>query len=310
MRRSVSRQSATATICEVASPLAAAAAARCEECTSPRLCNRLMPICPALRCERFDISHRGSGLRPLFVACDRGQLGYVPQQDAAALQVQNAVLPPGLQLAVDALARCADEDAELLLRDMHLGAKIGGERAEPPREPHRQGLQHRFLHPLALPADALAEQLNDLDRDLRLALEMAEKILPPQHYQLGSLTGSRIRGTALAIEDGNLAEQIARPHEIQGQAAAIGGPGLDADLPAANPEQRIAGIALLEQHLARGHVLGVTKVRNPLELVGTQVCEHRVHFQNDRKFGLFAHCDTFKCPEGGVEDLSDPRSVP
>src|SRR5215470_9513371 len=91
----------------------------------------------------------------LFVARNRGQPVHVLQQDAAALQVQNAVLAPALQLPVDALARGADENAELLLRDVHLGAEIGGQRTEPAREPHRQRLQHGFLHPLALPADAL-----------------------------------------------------------------------------------------------------------------------------------------------------------
>src|SRR5215470_17179708 len=41
---------------------------------------------------------------PLFVAGDRFQLLHVLQQDAAALQVQDTVLAPRLQLTVDALA--------------------------------------------------------------------------------------------------------------------------------------------------------------------------------------------------------------
>src|ERR1700739_2777884 len=123
----------------------------------------------AMRAVRHS-SKTGRG-RTLIVARDRGQLVQVLQQDAAALQVKNAVLAPGLQLPVDAFARGADENAELLLRDVHLRAEIGGERTEPAREPHRERLQHRFLHPLALPADALAEQLDNLDRNLRLALE-------------------------------------------------------------------------------------------------------------------------------------------
>src|ERR1700760_878972 len=98
----------------------------------------------------------------LFVARDRGEPGQVLQQDAAALQVEDAILAPGLQLTIDALARGADEDAELLLRDMHLGAEIGGERAEPARQPDRERLQHRFFHALALIADALAPQLDGL----------------------------------------------------------------------------------------------------------------------------------------------------
>src|ERR1700688_918601 len=65
----------------------------------------------------------------LLVARHRRQLGHVLQQNAPALQIQNAVLAPELQLTVDAFARGADEDTELLLRDMDLGAEIGRQRA-------------------------------------------------------------------------------------------------------------------------------------------------------------------------------------
>ena len=57
---------------------------------------------------RSEFDHHGSGL---LVPRHRRQLGHVLQQDAAALQVQNAVLAPELQLAVDAFARGADEHA-------------------------------------------------------------------------------------------------------------------------------------------------------------------------------------------------------
>src|SRR5262245_58032023 len=98
----------------------------------------------------------------LLVLRDPVQLVEVLQQDAAALQIEDAVLAPGLQLPVDALACGADEDAKLFLGDMDLGTEILGQCAEPPCQPDRQRLQHRFLHPLALPADALAQQLDDL----------------------------------------------------------------------------------------------------------------------------------------------------
>jgi hypothetical protein len=31
---------------------------------------------------------------------------------------------------------------------------------------------------------------------------------------------------------------------------------------------------------------------NPLQFIRAQIREHRVHFQNDRKFGLLAHRNT------------------
>jgi hypothetical protein len=49
----------------------------------------------------------------------------------------------------------ADEDPELFLRDMHLGAEIGCEHTEPARQANRQRLQNGFLHPLAVPANPL-----------------------------------------------------------------------------------------------------------------------------------------------------------
>ena len=36
-------------------------------------------------------------------------------------------------------------------------------------------------------------------------------------------------------------------------------------------------------------MLGMAEIRQPLELVCSEVSEHRVHFQDDRKFGLLAH---------------------
>src|SRR6267154_4286293 len=66
----------------------------------------------------------------LIVPRHRRQLVQVLQQDPAALQVQNAVLAPELQLTVDAFAGGADEDAELLLRNMHFRSEVGSQGAE------------------------------------------------------------------------------------------------------------------------------------------------------------------------------------
>ena len=76
-------------------------------------------------------------------------------------------------------------------------------------------------------------------------------------------------------------------------SAAVRGPGLDADLAAADPEQGVARIALLEQRLTGREVLGVAKARYPRQFVGAEIGEHRIHLQNDGKFGRFAHCNAF-----------------
>ena len=83
------------------------------------------------------------------------------------------------------------------------------------------------------------------------ALEEAEEILAAEHEQLGRLSGRGVGGALLSVEHGDLSEQVARAHEIEGEPAAVRRAGLDADLAAPDSEQGVAGIALLEQHLAR-----------------------------------------------------------
>jgi hypothetical protein len=48
-------------------------------------------------------------------------------------------------------------------------------------------------------------------------------------------------------------------------------------------------------------LLGVAKPGKPLQLLRPQIGEHRVHFQNDRKFGLFAHSIAFQLTLAGPE---------
>ncbi len=81
---------------------------------------------------------------PSLVPCHRGQLGHILQQDAAALQVQNAILAPELQLTVDAFARRADEDTELLLRDVDFRSEIRRQRTQPSRQANRQRVAARI----------------------------------------------------------------------------------------------------------------------------------------------------------------------
>src|SRR5207248_938903 len=120
---------------------------------------------------------------------------------------------------------------------MNLGAEIGGERAKAAREAHRQRLQHGFLHALALIADALAEQHDDLDGDLGLALKEAQKVLATQHEQFRRLARGGIRRAVLAVEHGDLAKEIAGAHEVQRQPATIWRTRLDPYLAAPHPEQ-------------------------------------------------------------------------
>jgi hypothetical protein len=49
----------------------------------------------------------------------------------------------------------------------------------------------------------------------------------------------------------------------------------------------------LEQHLASVQMLRMAKRCEPLQFISANIREHRIHLQNNRKFGLFAHCNAF-----------------
>jgi hypothetical protein len=55
-----------------------------------------------------------------------------------------------------------------------------------------------------------------------------------------------------------------------------------------------ACVALPKQHFAGIEVPGLAKRRDPLQLVGAEIREHRIHLQNNRKFGLFGHCNAIQ----------------
>jgi hypothetical protein len=58
-------------------------------------------------------------------------------------------------------------------------------------------------------------------------------------------------------------------------------------------------------------LLGVAKAGNPLQLVAAEVRKHRIHLQNDRKFGLFTHCNAFsvRLPRTGAVARFGPEEV-
>ena len=76
------------------------------------------------------------------------------------------------------------------------------------------------------------------------------------------------------------------------------------NLAAAHAEQSVARIALLEQDFARRHLLGMAEAGNPLQFVGPEVRKHRIHLQDDRKFGLFTHRDAFSVRPLGREAVA------
>ncbi len=122
-----------------------------------------------------------------------------------------------------------------------------------------------------------------------LALEEAEEIVAPDDEKLGLFLGHRIGGARLAVERRDLAEQIPGSEKIERQLPAAGGARLDANLASADAVERVAAVALLEQNLARGEMLGMAQRRDLIECFGAQIGEQRIQPEDDGKFRLFAH---------------------
>ena len=158
-----------------------------------------------------------------------------------------------------------------------------------PCEPHRERQQHRLFHAIADPAHPLAQQRDELHRDAGLALQEAEEIFAPQDEQLGRFLRGGAGGARLAVERGDLAEQVAGAEKVERQLAAGRGAGLDSNLAATDSVERVAAVALLEQHLACGEVLGMAECRNLIESFRAEIGEQRVEPQNDGEFRLLAH---------------------
>jgi len=157
---------------------------------------------------------------------------------------------------------------------MHLGAEIGCQRrrAGAPTETGSGCSTDSSIRSL-IQRIRLAQQLDQLDRDARLALEMGQKVFPPQHEQFGRLARGGIRGAALAVEHRDLANRSPGPRKFRVRRLPSEAPVFDPDLAAPHPEQGVTGIAFLEQHLAHTQILGVAKARDSLQLVGAQVRE-------------------------------------
>ena len=59
-------------------------------------------------------------------------------------------------------------------------------------------------------------------------------------------------------------------------------------------------VLVVDGHQTFAELLGVAKTGDALQFISAQIREHRVHFQDDRKFGLFAHCTTFQNKPGSA----------
>ncbi len=197
--------------------------------------------------------------RPLFfggvVGGNHLEPGHVQHHDGAVSQFEPAQRHPGPQLPVYALPRHPDHFAEFLLGDGDLAGLGSGRIALTQPD---QGLgeaclevgQADLLDMFAHPAQPLAQQLDELHQQHRLALHEGQEVALVEGQDLAGGVGDRICRPRRPVEKRDLAEQRAGGHQVEDGAAAAGGGDADLDGAAHHQEQPVAGIALREHHRA------------------------------------------------------------
>lgn len=195
----------------------------------------------------------------------------VHQRNAAATQGNPAFAAPGLQVLVDDLAGQTEELRELFLGEAELRAAVRGFPAVHARQAQkalrkfrRHGEQRGIFHLLGRPAYALAEQLYQMLRELRVGSQQREERLTLKNHQLRTRHRGSRGASRTAVEHGDLAEGVAGLHDVEKDFFAARAARTDADAAGDDAEQRIARIAAHENNGAfvvaasrgeRGHAI-------------------------------------------------------
>src|SRR3954470_23096159 len=135
--------------------------------------------------------------------------------DAASFEPHPPLLLPLAQLLVRALARHPDDLPDLFLRDRHLAPLGGGTRRlrQPQQclgETARKVEEKDVLDLLAGVAQPRAKNVDELQRDFRLALDEGNEIPPVDQHQFAIRKRKRFGGSRTAIEQRDLPEDFAR----------------------------------------------------------------------------------------------------
>lgn len=96
----------------------------------------------------------------------------------------------------------------------------------------------------------MGEVASALDSEVGPPGEQRVDVVRAQLEQLGVTQRADARRARLAGEDGELADQLAAPDDPR--AGVVAAADLGDEPPAAHEEQRVTGVALLEELLARG----------------------------------------------------------
>ena len=111
-------------------------------------------------------------------------------------------------------------------------------------EPRRHAEQRGFFGQSAGPANALAKKLQQVGDELRFTLQQGQKVLAQDDHELGGRGGAGRGRAVMPVQQGNLAERIARLHDVEKHLLAIRRSRADANLARDHAVQRVAGIRL------------------------------------------------------------------
>ena len=180
------------------------------------------------------------------------------EEDLAAGAADEALVLEGTEPAVDGLAAGADHAGEGGLGEVDGDRGRGsggcvrgaGEAEEDAGQAAGDVEEDGVLEELGVAADPLAENLEELDRHLGAGFEHPQEAVAVEEEEPGVLGGHGIGGAGAAVEDGQLAEELAGAEQGEDQLAAVGGGQAEADLPALDDAEALARGAAEEDGLA------------------------------------------------------------
>ena len=119
-----------------------------------------------------------------------------------------------------------------------------GKAKQPLGQAGRRHQQCRFFDQIACPADALAEQAQQMDGQIRFAAQNFQQILSAQRDQLSRFHRYGARSSCQAVDYGDFAEALIRLHDVQEDLLARGADRADSHAPGNHAKQRITRVAL------------------------------------------------------------------
>jgi hypothetical protein len=176
--------------------------------------------------------------------------------------IQHAGFHPQPDLPVDALPGHPHQIAQFLLGQFETdGDALGGEFSvlltqvdKNAGQARRQVQETEVPHHVVGGAESLRQGGQKLERHLGVAFQEGQEIPSPQDQESAILHGGDRGAARLAVEQGHLAEHVARLQDAEDRLLAIRGDEADLDPPLHDDQQVIPGLALLEHHMPGGVV--------------------------------------------------------